>query len=143
MSILNYTTTIDVNKTMGEIQELLAGAGATRTRIDYENGEPTSIYFAIPVEGLDISFKLPFRWENVLEVLKKGRHAKKTEAQAKRVAARIIKSWVAAQTALISVQMATVEEVFFPYAVLNSKNTVYEEMKKGGSQLLLPTGIDA
>lgn len=41
MAIKNYTTTINVNKTIGEIQELLSKHGATAIMTEYSNGNVT------------------------------------------------------------------------------------------------------
>jgi hypothetical protein len=58
--------------------------------------------------------------------------SKCTEAQAKRVAWRIVKDWVAAQMAIVDAQLADVAEVFLPYAITRTGLTVYQEAQKNG-----------
>ena len=120
MPILNYTTKISGHKTVGEVQAILAKAGAVSVSVDYENGEPTAVTFAIFVSGQWVSFRLPSNWRGVLSRLEQDADVParlKTEAQARRVAWRIIKEWVAAQMAIVDAQLASLPEVFLPYAV--------------------------
>ena len=50
----------------------------------------------------------------------------KTPEQAKRVAWRIVKDWVEAQLAIIETQMVKPEQVFLPYAITQTGETLYE-----------------
>ncbi len=59
----------------------------------------------------------------------------KTKEQAARVAWRIIKDWVEAQIAIIDAGMATVTQVFLPYAQ-TPEGTVYECFEKRGMPAL-------
>lgn len=48
MAIKNYTTTVNVHKTLGEIQDVLAGHGARKIMVDYDDkGQPVGVLFAI------------------------------------------------------------------------------------------------
>jgi hypothetical protein len=48
MSLLNYTTSIDVTKTMGQVHGILVKAGARKIVVDYdEQGNPTGLNFII------------------------------------------------------------------------------------------------
>ena len=48
MAIKNYTTEVEVYKSLGEIQGALAGHGARKVMVDYNAaGQPTGIMFAI------------------------------------------------------------------------------------------------
>src|SRR5689334_22022976 len=97
MALLNYTTKIEVNKTIAEIQTCLVRHGATGLFSEFEEGSITALSFKIKVESREISFRLPCDWQPVLQILKKdpkvpGRFCNKEQAQ--RVAWRIIKDWV-------------------------------------------------
>ena len=58
------------------------------------------------------------------------------EAQAKRVAWRIVKDWVEAQMALLDTTMMSLDQIFLPYMLLTPEQTVYERVK--GLQFALP-----
>ena len=61
----------------------------------------------------------------------------KTEEQARRVAWRITKDWVEAQMAIVEAQLASLPEVFLPYAVTNTGQTLFEVTKDSGMRMLL------
>ncbi len=142
MPILNYTTEIDVHKSIGEIQKSLAKAGAIAVSVDYDGqGEPMALMFLIRFQGEPVSFRLPSRWEGVLKRLNndpKVPRSFKTEIQARRVAWRIVKDWVEAQMAIIEAGQAELVEVFLPYAVTNSGQSLYQVFNS--SQKLLQAG---
>src|SRR5690606_11691914 len=76
-SIKNYTTTIAVSKTIGEIQDLLVSKGAEKIMIDYESGKPTSLMFLLKTDKKMIPVKLPARIKNIQGIFlskKKPRH---------------------------------------------------------------------
>lgn len=142
MAILNYTTSVAAEKTMGEINGLLAKAGARKIATDYdEDGEPSGLTFAL--EGPDgfAAFALPVRAERVLQVLTKDRGVPgkyKNIEQARRVAWRIIKTWLVAQLAIIETSMVTVEEVMLPYMVSTDGQTLYQAYLTQGLPALMP-----
>ena len=127
MTILNYTTKIDAFKTIGEIQMCLAKHGAKRIMIDYEEAIPIAVAFEVN----NVSFALPCNYEGVLEVMKNDKKIARTMCtieQAIRVAWRIILDWVKAQIAITEAGLATISEVFFPYAITNDGTTVYKRL---------------
>jgi hypothetical protein len=131
MPILNYTTTISVSKTAGEIQEILAKAGANRVMIEFGSDRtPDAIYFEIDVNNRTAQFRLPSRWHGVAQSLQDSKVERKfkTEEQARRVAWRIIKDWCEAQLAIIEAGAAELAEVFFPYLINPASNeTIYHD----------------
>lgn len=135
MPPLNYTTKIDPRKTIGEIQNILADMGAQRVYIKYDNKLPIAVTFQVEVKGHFVGFRLPSRWQGVYKLLctdAKVPRPLKTEEQARRVAWRIIKDWVEAQTAIIEAGAAELAEVFLPYAVRpETGKTFYEEFSGG------------
>lgn len=142
MAILNYTTTIAADKTIGEIQKIISSKGATKIMIDYEGGLPTHLSFAIEHNGQPLSFRLPANWQGVLKAMKAQRVAKtyQNEAQALRVCWRIIKDWVAAQMAIVEAEQASLATIFLPYAVMGNGNTVAHNILETseGQKLLNP-----
>lgn len=135
MPILNYTTTISVQKTAGEIQEILAKSGARSVIIEYGSDRiPEAITFSVQVNDRIVSFRLPSQWRGVHKTLKNSTAEKrfKTEEQARRVAWRIIKDWCEAQCAIIEAGAAELPEVFMPYMINPQTNqTLFQEFKSG------------
>lgn len=138
MAILNYTTKIQPSKTIGEIQGILAKHGAKNISVDYENGLPIALTFLIEIKGEFINFRLPSNHIGVYKVLCNSQIAKqfKTQEQARRVAWRIVKDWVEAQVAIIEAGLATLPQVFLPYAILSTGETVYDAVSKTGLKVL-------
>lgn len=144
MSILNYTTQIAVEKTVGEIQKLLAGAGAQAVMTEYDSERVlTAISFRILCPFGMMSFRLPANVDKIFTVVKRSNKipaSKRTREQAARVAWRIIKDWLEAQLALIQAEMVQLEQVFLPYAQNREGQTVYETFQAGLFQgLALPS----
>lgn len=141
MSLLNYTTKIEADKTAGEIAEMLrkAGAKAVLTEYDENNEYVSSLSFKMNIAGNDVGFKLPCDWKPVLDILfndKKVAPKLCIREQAVRVAWRIVRSWVEAQLAIIETKMVTTQEVFLPYMILKDGKTLSEKMTLNPSFLL-------
>lgn len=135
MPILNYTTKIPAFQTVGEIQGILAKHGAKRMMIEYDaEGEPQSIVFEILTPYGSRGIRLPSNYNAVFAVLKKQK-VKCDIEQAKKVAWRIVKDWVAAQMAILEAEMVSMDEIFLPYMVDKSGQTLYENYLN--NQLLL------
>lgn len=135
MPILNYTTKIAAHRTIGEIQQTLARAGARGVSVEYDQlHQPAAVTFVVEVSGQYVNFRLPSRWQGVLKALEedpKVPYRLTTEEQARRVAWRIVKDWIEAQMAIIEAQLAELPEVFLPYAVHpESGRTLFEEFKE-------------
>lgn len=137
MTILNYTTKVPVDKSVGEIQKILVRAGASATMIQYADGQPASIAFKLDTKHGAVSFLLPSNHEGVLRVMRKGKARVTPEqvAQGRRVAWRILKDWIEAQMAIITAEMATPLQVFLPYAQTKD-GTIYECFERGGMTAL-------
>ena len=65
-----------------------------------------------------------------------GRYA--NEEHAYRVAWRIIKDWIEAQMSLLETEMVRMEEIFLPYVITGTGQTVYQVMAE--KHFLLGTG---
>ena len=96
-SLFMETTRINPEQTVGEIQRVLGLYGAAAIRTDYENGEVIGVSFLVRVNGQEIPFRLPCRWEMIFKYFRNRRKRKHSirleeedQRQAKRVAWRQI-----------------------------------------------------
>jgi hypothetical protein len=141
MAIANYTTTINQNKTIGEIQEMLASHGVENISVSYIAKQPIGIEFVVDVgKGQLIPFRLPCKWEGVLQCLRDENVQQKyrNEQHARRVAWRITRDWIRAQLAIIEAGQAKLIEVFLPYAVNQDGRTIFETFADNGFLALAP-----
>ena len=141
MPIANYTTTVAVTKTVGEIQGILGEHGARGVLVEYDdNREPAAVRFSVLSGERELFYTLPARSENILALLKRQRVPQKLQCieQAQRIAWRLIKDWVRAQTALIEAELVELTEVFLPYMTNDKGETMFEVMKR--AQFALPKG---
>lgn len=139
MALKNYTTSISVEKTISEIQGKLAYVGARRIMSEYDNtGNITALSFQLEFDGQSLAFTLPTDWRPVAEVLKKQRAVSQNrlEDQARRTAWRITKDWIDAQVAIIETRMATTPQVFLPYAVTQTGETLYQKFTANHNLML-------
>jgi hypothetical protein len=140
MPLLNYTTQIDAAKTVGEVQTILARAGATAVATEYDQGRPTAVMFRATTPFGPREFVLPIHRDKVLAVLRKQKVQPKYQnpEQAERIAWRIVKDWVEAQLAIIQTEMVTLDQVMLPYMRTDDGRTVFERYEM--NQLQLGTG---
>lgn len=147
MGLLNYTTQISVEKTLMEIQKILINAGALAVLTEFDTEKNvTAISFKIATPFGVIPYILPNNFEGVLKALnnqvsdrKIPRKFYRDEAQSKRVAWRILKNWLEAQLALVECQVATLDQIFLPYAQTKTGQTVYQSMIENRCEQLLLT----
>jgi len=141
MGILNYTTTIDSTKTIGEIQKCLVKHGAVKIVTDYKDQLPSSVTFCLDMDGNMVAFSLPANYAGVLRAMQRDSKVPRrlqTEQQALKVSWRIIKTWVEAQMAIVEAELADVAEVFLPYAITKNGSTLYKEIQD--TELLMIEG---
>jgi hypothetical protein len=139
MPLLNYTTQIAAEKTVSEISGILARAGARAIMTEFNTkGVAIGVRFRIQTELGVTHFALPCDIGAVLKILSEQSRAGKVprrlvdEDQAARVGWRIIKDWIEAQLALVATRMVTMDQVFLPYAITNTGETVYERYVSAG-----------
>lgn len=138
MPILNYTTKVDPTKTISEITQCLVERGANKIVVDYDGGLAVAMTFQLLHRNQPIFFSMPANWEGVLNVLRSQKEVGKgyqNKEQAVRTAWRILKTWIEAQMAIIDAEIVTPAQVFLPYAITKTGNTLYEEIE--GMNLLL------
>lgn len=135
MPLLNYTTKVDVYTTIGEIQRQLVKHGAKKIVQDYDDaGRIAALLFLIDTPFGLRGIRLPANVDSVLAVLQRQK-VKCDRDQAERVAWRIVKDWVEAQMAIMESEMVHMDEIFLPYMVNNSGQTVFEIYRN--NQLML------
>jgi hypothetical protein len=137
---VNYSTQIAATKTVGEMQQMLAAAGAQRIAVDYEGGSPTGLTFALDTEHGMRVFSLPVNIEAMhrLLILKERRGELKSgtkavrssREQAERVAWRIMKDWLGAQLALIESHMVDLTQVMLPYLRVDEHRTLWQSYQE-------------
>ena len=142
--IKNYTTDIPVDRTIAEIQKMLAQNGARGIALEYDSsGHIKDIFFKIILHNKELPFRLPAKAEKVYTALHEGtpnhyhtRYGQQWRDEAQRIAWRICKTWLEAQMTLINLEQAKIEEVFLPYLIMPSNKTLFETMEH--NQFLLP-----
>lgn len=145
MPIKNYTTPIGSEKTVAEIEMILARNGASKVMKEFDSeGGVAAVCFILPKGENEMPFRLPLREDSVMLVLssqhRKGRLPRSylNVAQARRIGWRILKDWVDSQMALVEIGMAKAEEVFMPYLYdYKTKRTLYEIAAAKGMQNFL------
>lgn len=138
MAIKNYTTEVDVYKSLGEIQAALASHGARKIMVDYDvAGQPIGVMFAIETPIGPRGFCLPANVDGVRAVFDQQKVRAKP-GQAERTAWRNIRDWIMAQMAIIEAGQVQLEEVFLPYLTDNRGKTLYQLYR--GGQLALEGG---
>lgn len=126
MPLLNYTTKIDIFTTLGQIQGMLVKHGAKKILQEYDDdGQVEAVSFMINTPVGVQAIRLPANVDAVHRVLTKQK-VKCDRSQAERVAWRIVKDWVEAQMAILESEMVTMDEIFLPYMVDKSGNTLYQ-----------------
>ncbi len=141
--LFTYTTQIEPQSTIAEIQQMLVKHGATSIMTNYTNeGKVESLSFALDVKGRKRGIRLPCDPAPVLKVLehqaREGIISKRIvdEHQALRVAWRIVHYWIKAQMAILETQMVKMEQIFLPYMITRDGKTLFETMDKGEFKLL-------
>lgn len=131
MAIKNYTTEVDVYKSLGEIQAALASHGARKIMVDYDPfGQPTGVMFGLETTAGPRGFSLPANVDGVKAVFARQK-VKDKEGQAERTAWRNIRDWVLAQMAIIEAWQVDLEEVFLPYLTDGKGRTLYQLYQSG------------
>lgn len=139
MALLNYTTIVEAEQTIGEIQRMLSGYGVTKMMTEYDGRNVSAVSFQIESKGKSMGFKMPCNWRAVSKVMTEDPvipKKLKTDEQAIRVAWRIIHTWVKSQLALVEVNMVTIPQVFLPYSIMRDGRTLSEHIDEKPDFLL-------
>lgn len=138
MPILNYTTEVAASRTVGQIQDILAKAGAAQILAEYDRGRVIALSFTVITPTGPQAFTLPVRPEQVRAVLlrQKVQPRYQTLEHAERVGWRIVLDWIKAQLAIIQTEMVTLDEVMLPYMRTDDGSTMYDRYLEHGQRLL-------
>ena len=134
------TTRQSVVQTMADIQKLLAKYHAESITIGYERGEPASVSFELYVMNRYLAFRLPSKWQGVLQKILDTKKRKKItpemEEKAKKIAWRQTFHWVEAQLGYVETGQAKTEQMFFPFLVNDRGKTLFEVVEEKGYRML-------
>ena len=132
MAILNYTTTITVEKTSFEITNILRKAGAKSILAQWDDDQMLSaISFEVNTPHGQIYFRVSPQVEGVLKILRRNDKVArkfKTVEHAHKVSWRIEKDWIAAQMAKVDAGLAELPQVFLGYAQAPNGDTFYKNL---------------
>lgn len=137
MPLLNYSTRIKAEKTVGEIQALLVKGGARAVATEYEDAKPSALRFGIDTPYGARSYRLPIDAAAVEKVLTRDGvvHQLRTAVTPADVAWRILKDWIEAQVAILQTEMVTLDQVMLPYMEAEDGKTMYELVVSRGLAL--------
>jgi hypothetical protein len=122
MPIANYSTEVTALKSIGEIQGMLVAHKAEKIMMEYDNQEPVGLSFMVKTQFGDTAFTLPANIQKVQAVLNRQRTRRIiTRELAARVAWRILRDWVRAQTAILETEMVSIDQVFLSYMQTQGK----------------------
>lgn len=139
MPMKNYRTTVPAEKTIGQIQGILAKHGVRRMMLEYdESGNAIGLAFVIEGAG---SFQLPARVENVQAILKRQKVASDMQ-HASNTAWRNIKDWIDAQIALVETGQIELQEAMLPYLTVSNNQTLYMKMKDEQKPKMIAGGTE-
>lgn len=132
--IKNYTTSVSAERSIAEIEKILAMFGAEAIMKEYlADGKVRGLQFKLKNEV----FKLPANVNGVREAIFAGKRKyygrdamKARDGKAYNVAWRILKDWIHAQLSLIASGQAYPQEIFLPY-LFDGKRTLYQAYTEG------------
>lgn len=134
---LNYTTSIDAEKSAYECLALLGRYGASRIGLAYGKDKvPVGLTFTIETKWGLRPYEVDVDSASTLKVLQEYtrsgriRSGYANQRQAERVAWRVIKDWLESQLALIEAGLMTVERVLSAHMLVQPGKTmldIYDE----------------
>lgn len=133
MPILNYTTSVEAIKTVGQIQGILVAHGARSIFLNYDDGGYLkSLSFIVPTPEGDLPVRLPVDVDAVQKIMTRQGIPRRLQnkPQAVRVAWRITKDWVEAQMAILEAHMVKMEQIFLPYIIVKDNKTLFQSFEE-------------
>jgi hypothetical protein len=146
MNIKNYTSSVNADRSIMEIERILVGMGARNIAKEYDGfGTTSAIMFSIPKGDGFIPIKLPARVDAVKKLFISQYKRKPTrvqiqasDKQATMTAWRNVKEWVQLQATMIKLEQVELMEVFMPYIFrMEHGKTIFELAKENSFQKLL------
>lgn len=146
MNIKNYTSTVDVTRSMARIEEMLVEIGATNINKNYENKVCkgiTFLYYDLQVNQT-LAFQLKAQVEEVFGILWKEvkrpqpNTKEQLKAQANRTAWKVLSDWTEIQCTMILLGQAKPLQMFLPFVYdVKSEETLFDKVVNGKMPLLL------
>jgi len=146
MNIKNYTSEVDAQKSMANIEKVLVEIGASNINKNYKDKICTGITFLHFDEATKqtLAFHLKAQVEECFNIFWKQRTRQTKEAkelcmkQANRTAWKILSDWAEIQCSMIMLGQATTLQMFLPF-VYDTKNdeTLYDKIASGKMNNLL------
>jgi hypothetical protein len=136
-TIWRESTEVPVQRSLQSISEMLAAAGAKSINQQFEDGRPIGVSFTLVVNKMTYTYALPVRPEAILRALKeksarstRRKDPKVMAAQAERIAWRQLFGWIEAQLGMIDCGMLAAGEVFLPYLLATSGQTLWQTFQQ-------------
>ena len=128
MAILNYTSEVSAEKTVGQIYEILAKSGAGEISFEHGNGQVVAVKFSILHAEKPLWFRIAPNPQGVLKSMQRDKVQPRyvNASQAHRTAWRIVKDAIEAQMAMFQTQQAELAEAFLPFAIDGNGESVYQ-----------------
>jgi hypothetical protein len=154
--VLNFTTTITVDKTVGEIQRILVAHDATMISMRFDDDRQVeAIEFHLRLDSVERAFRLSANWRMVrMRLIAHHNKGKRSytrgfwterslpaglDDQARRTSWRILKDAVEVMLNLADAGIADTGQILFGFAMLDSGVTIYDAFKE--NQRALPDGV--
>lgn len=138
MALKNTYAKLGAGRYISDTQEALMKAGASGIQLEFGDGRVIGLSFSIKLQDNQITFRLPVKWQNFQQVLRKERNPKaNNDDYAYKVAWACTKDWIEAQMAFIESENVTLAQIFLPYAVTKEGNTLFEKIASDSDMLLL------
>lgn len=134
LKLKNYSTNISAERSIAEIEKILALFGAQAVMKEYtSDGRVQSLSFKLDNKG----YQLPANVNGVKAVMYSGKRSyhgrdsmKKRDEQAYRVAWRVLKDWIYSQLSLIASGQGQPQQILFGY-MFDGKKTLYQVYTEG------------
>ena len=147
MAVKNITSNIKPEKTVMEIEKLLARFGAKAIMKEYLGENVSSISFVLEHQGQKIPFKMPMNVEKARRIVEiavsekklpyKYRNEPLRTEKAMAVGWRLIKDWIHVSISLMEVEFSEPLEILLPYAFNPIENkTVYQMFQEKKDEFL-------
>jgi len=131
MPIRFYTTDVDAEKTIREIQQILASSDAQRISIAYDGeGRPTAVEFVLQIDNEPLPFRIKPDVEGMEKALNKDDDTpgEFDTDQARRVTWRVWKEWLNAILAFRDTRQAQLDQLLLGFGVTPDGRTVHERL---------------
>jgi len=144
-----YTTTIEIGRTLSDIETVLAKIGVVSMYKQYRNGCVSGVEFVMPDEnGNQFAVRLPIDVDSVYSVMIAETKSKRVRSltskkieqikkQAERTAWRLQYEWLAIQVSFIAMKQVKPTEAFMPQIITSNGVTVFKSMENRINTLMI------